>query len=50
MSPIERFKSRHRSYLVEFYKVGFGGSVRVAGKVWTAWPWCRWVRVWVYLA
>lgn len=37
-----------RSYLIEFYKVGFGGSVCIYGKVWTAWPWCRWVKVWHY--
>lgn len=37
-----------KPYSVTFYKVGFGGSVRVDGRTWTAWPWSRWVRVWWY--
>lgn len=38
----------NRTYLVEYFKVGFGGSVLVYNKIWTAWPWCRWVKVWHY--
>ncbi len=29
----------------DWFKVGFGGSVAWNGRVWTAWPWRRWVRV-----
>lgn len=38
----------HKTYIVEFYKVGYGGSVRAYNKIWTAWPWCKWVTVWHY--
>lgn len=37
-----------RPYHVEYFKVGFGGSVRIYGRRWTAWPWSRWVKVWCY--
>jgi len=29
----------------EWFKVGFGGSVAIYGRSWTAWPWRRWVKV-----
>lgn len=38
-----------RSYVVEYFKVGFGCSVIAYNKKWTAWPWCRWVKVWHYV-
>lgn len=28
-----------------WYKVGWGGSIFYNGRVWTAWPWRRWVKV-----
>lgn len=37
-----------RDYYVEYFIVGYGGSVRVYGKVWTAWHWRKWVKVWHY--
>jgi hypothetical protein len=38
-----------RCYMVEPFKVGFGGSVYMYGRIWTAWPWRRWVSVWHYV-
>lgn len=38
-----------KNYNVEYFKVGFGGSVRAYGRTWTAWPWRRWVKVWYYV-
>lgn len=28
-----------------WFKVGWGGGIRIYGRVWTAWPWRRWVKV-----
>ena len=38
-----------KPYNVEYFKVGYGGSVRAYGRTWTAWPWCKWVKVWYYV-
>jgi hypothetical protein len=40
---------RNYCYMVEYFKVGYGGSVRAYGKKWKTWPWCKWVKVWHYV-
>jgi hypothetical protein len=39
----------YRRYMVEYFKVGYGGSVKAYNRTWVAWPWCKWVKVWHYV-